>query len=318
MAATASAGRTPSAPAAQVPSIRGEAEGETLDLRSGTAEWRRGGLEIRLADHEVGCADTSYDDRLSFEVPRGPKGAFSTGRDVNVWVQLNRSGPSYYGGLDPHHAVAKLEPFEAKKGARVRGKLSFERRLVRVTGYGADEVSTPLAYRGSGSFDVELCADAPEDRIGDEDPAALSGKLGGTWSGKPLRFFEGLATVEVEPDGGATRVGSLRFPIGEAVDCAALSVRPFAHLDLSSMGGVARGKSILGAAQRVSVGINFAKGDHSYLFDQNGSRAWVRFDQLGFEEGDEIAGTLAALSAPGEKESFRVLGRFKARICPAR
>lgn len=292
-----------------------QAESDTLDLVSGVAEWDGGALHVRLGEQAASCVDSSAGMALRFEVPRGPNGALATNRDVNVWVQLDRHGPLYYASLDPHHAVARLEPFEAKKGARVRGKLAFERRVTKRDGYGENEVVTPLLYKGAGDFDVELCGDAPADDVGEEVSAALAGKLGGTWSGKPLSLREGLAAVKVDPDSKEVYLESITFPVGEAVDCATSKTRPFSYLELNSMGGVSRAKPIRNEAQRVSVALNFAKGTHSYLFDQPGSRAWVRFEQLAWESGGEVKGTLVALSPRGAAEPFRILGTFTARIC---
>jgi hypothetical protein len=241
--------------------------------------------------------------------------AFPMERDVNVWVQLGRGGADYYAGLDPHHAVARLERFEPRRGARIRGTLELRRRVVKRTGYGSEETQKLLLYEGAGGFEVEICDDPPALDLPAQDATAIANNLGGTWNGKPLQIATGVAELNTDDDNdNLTHLSGIMFAPGEPYDCELAKQMPRMQLTLNSMGGTSKSKPLAGP-QRVSVGISHRDGGHSYLFDQEGHVSWIEFHRLAWQAGEMIEGTLYAASASGAEEPFRIMGRFKARIC---
>jgi hypothetical protein len=266
----------------------------TLDdrqpLNHGKARMADGELVVRMSNEPEACGfalDVSSTRMLSIEIPPGPGGRFFAGIPVGVRA---------YGFVDgsrvdylPAETVARLQPFEPLKGAKISGTIELP--------------------RGGGAFEAELCelgrvsTSLPEEAS--DRPAA--GILDG-------RAFEPRkAFIELEKD--PTRLDWLRVYQDEGLTCAnAAKSSKKPALALDHIGGASARRPLVGSTQPAWAGGFHVPLERAYFVGR--MPAWVRFERLSFEPGAKVTGSLAIQRQAKGEPTTRVSRRFEAEVCP--
>jgi hypothetical protein len=296
-------------------------DGSQHALRWGFVTDQQDVARIELFSGPVDCSMSHRDAselpaaRLLVSVPSGPGGHYFTGHAIGVWAILVAPVGR---AIPPWAAIAKLEPSTWKRGARVRGVIE---------GHHSNRDGSVGVV---GSFDVEVCdvlddnagshvaATAPaspargaigKDRIAPKTVLALVNRAPAT--------LEEATSVAAGRSRGSRRSLSFGFFAQANVPCPTTESWDPDHMPqlyLEDPGGAGMEQPLVGTQQPANATFpkTDQKGDRVFRALWNG---WVQYDNLVFDQGAKIRGTISVQSPFYEQEKGTFSGRFEATVC---
>jgi hypothetical protein len=301
-------------------------EGEEVVFKYGRTSGF-GSLRVELSNEKLKCrGGTPSDDAytLSFELPSGPGGTFYAGYPIGVPVMYNHQRIKLKSSfVRPQFVKLQLDPFKLKEGEHLKGSLSFDHKYVETKG----DDKKDWKYSAAGDFDIEIC----EDRFNDYKKAnvplaadAPEGDVGGTFAGEKFKAKTVLAIVMKDFSSKKYYVDAIEFYGVDGVDCQNhwTEGRKASYFYLTDIGGGSETTKFEGTKQPAQPWFAMPKGKgtaptlKSFGYT-GGRRAWVKLDNLDFEKGSKIKGTVFAESAPDAKAEDKgtIGGSFEAKVC---
>ncbi len=284
-------------------------------LQWGYASSGFSGVSVTLTSWPSSC-ELREDGRgasLTFEVPAGPGRRFYAGHPIGVNVAVKASDQKMQFPVDmgpmgavlgdgvtlmmgPAAVQVTVEPFEWKKGAHVRGTIDgSEAVLIGASG-------------ASGTFDAEVCFDADPAAKGLADSAPKTPVKAKTVHAlvrrRPKSQDEAVDQSLKRSKGTYAEISRLVFYDKAKVPCGA--AEPPGFLQVQSLGGADATRPLTTQQPATAV---WREGNDAFAAV---SEAWVQLDELAFDEGKTVRGSLWTLKKKGQPP---FTGRFEAVVC---
>lgn len=254
--------------------------------------------EFEFEGHKIALSS------LEFHLYPGPGGKYFAGAPTTMRSSvLNAPFRDKLKTTDfPDSAtLVEIEPFKYAKGEHIKGKVVL------------DYANKDVASKGSAVFDAEICDDSAPKGKGVAE-SAPNGPISGTIGGKPFAGKKVFAKTGTLDDGKTKAITSLYVVQGEAT-CEDYDKQQN-RLWISAFGAANEKQNLTGAPVWFYLHfIDDSQRDYNKGKYELG-QTWLSFDNLSYEKGAVIKGSLVANLPDDDKApAADIGGHFEATIC---